>query len=89
MSYRTCLDVLGEPSTWRHSVTSSRHRPDMRDATIQDVFCNGSRLSLHTKSRQYGETMSVFHIPDADLRWRIMGRIKPGVSVLAFLRMAV
>ncbi|HKX98509.1 MAG TPA: hypothetical protein VJL86_02225 [Steroidobacteraceae bacterium] len=61
----------------------------MRDATIQDVFCSGAKLSLHTKSRQYGDTMTVFHIPSADLRWRIMGSIKPGVSVLVFLRMAV
>jgi hypothetical protein len=61
----------------------------MRDATLQDVFCTGSRLSLHTRSRLYGETMTVFHIPDADLRWRIMGRFKRGVSVLSFLRMPV
>ena len=89
MANRTFLDVLGEPSTWRHSVTSSRHRPDMRDATIEDAFCSGARLSLHTKSRQYGDTMTIFHIPDADLRWRILGKIKPGVSVLSFLRTAV
>lgn len=89
MAYRTFLDVLGEPSTWRHSVTSSRHRPDMRDSTIQDVFCNGAKLSLHTTSKQYGETMTVFHVPDADLRWRIMGQAKRGVSVFSFLRLAV
>ena len=89
MANRTFLDILGEPSTWRHTVTSSQHRPDMRDATIQDVFCTGSKLSLRTTSRQYGETMTVFHIPDVDLRWRIMGSITRGVSVFAFLRMAV
>ena len=89
MAYRTFRDVLGEPSTWSHSVTSSRHRPDMRDATIQDVFCTGPKLSLHTTSRQYGETMTVFHIPDANLRWHIMGAIQRGMGVLAFLRMAV
>lgn len=89
MAYRTLRDVLGEPSTWSHSITSSRLRPDMRDATIQDVFCTGSKLSLHTMSRQYGETMTVFHIPDANLRWRIMGAIQRGMSVLAFLRTAV
>ena len=89
MANRTFRDVLGEPSTWSHSVTSSRHRPDMRDATIQDVFCTGSKLSLHTRSRQFGETLTVFHIPDADLRWRIMGKITRGVNVLTFLRMAV
>ena len=61
----------------------------MRDATIQDVFCTGSKLSLHTRSRQYGETMTVFHIPDANLRWQIMGAIQRGMGVLAFLRMTV
>ena len=61
----------------------------MRDATIQDVFCTGSKLSLHTRSRQYGETMTVFHIPDANLRWQIMGAVQRGMGVLAFLRMTV
>jgi hypothetical protein len=61
----------------------------MRDATIQDVFCTGSKLSLHTNSRQFGETMTVFHIPDARLRWHIMGAIHRGMGVLAFLRTAV
>jgi hypothetical protein len=89
MASRTFRDVLGEPSTWCHSITSSRHRPDMRDATIQDVFCTGAKLSLHTRSRQYGETMTVFHIPDANLRWQIMGAVQRGMGVLAFLRMTV
>lgn len=89
MANRTFGDVLGEPSSWTHSITSSRHRPDMRDATIQDVFCTGSKLSLHTNSRQFGETMTVFHIPDARLRWHIMGAIHRGMGVLAFLRTAV
>jgi len=89
MADRTIRDVLGEPSTWIHSVTSSRHRPDMRDATIQDVFCTGCKLSLHTISRQYGETMTVFHIPDANLRWRIMGAIRRGMGVVSFLRTAI
>jgi hypothetical protein len=89
MADRSFRDVLGEPSTWTHSITSTRHRPDMRDATIQDVFCTGSKLSLHTKSTQYGETMTVFHIPDANLRWHVMGSIRRGMSVLSFLRMAV
>jgi hypothetical protein len=89
MAYRTFRDILGDPSTWIHSVTSSRHRPNMRDATIQDVFCTGPKLSLHTKSAQYGETMTVFHIPDAGLRWQIMGAIRRGMGVHTFLRTAV
>jgi hypothetical protein len=89
MAYRTFRDVLGEPSTWIHEVTSSRHRPDMRDATIQDVFCTGSKLSLHTRSRQYGETMTVFHVPDPNLRWKIMGAIQRGMEVSSFLRTVV
>jgi hypothetical protein len=28
MACRTFRDVLGEPSTWAHSATSTRHRPD-------------------------------------------------------------
>jgi hypothetical protein len=33
--------------------------------------------------------MTVFHIPDANLRWKIMGAIHRGMGVFAFLRTAV
>lgn len=85
MSGRTFRDVLGEPSTWSHSATSTRHRPDMRDATIKDVSCSGNKVSLHTRSIQYGDTLSVFHIPEHNLRERVMSALRPGTSVLKIL----
>jgi hypothetical protein len=89
MTFRTFRDVLGEPSTWSHSVTSTRHRPDMRDATIQDVSCTGNKVSLHTRSMQYGDTLSVFHIPERSLRERVLSAFRPGASVLKILGTAV
>jgi hypothetical protein len=89
MAYRTFRDVLGEPSTWSHSVTSTRHRPDMRDATIQDVSCTGNKVSLHTRSMQYGDTLSVFNIPERNLRERVLSAFRPGTSVLKILGTAV
>ena len=89
MSSRTFLDVLGEPSTWSHSTTSTRHRPDMRDATIQDVSCSGNKVSLHTRSMQYGDTLSVFNIPERQLRERVLSALRPGASVAKVLGTAV
>jgi hypothetical protein len=89
MAQRTFRDVLGEPSTWTHTTTSSRHRPDMRDATVLETFSIGSKVSLYTRSVQYGETLSVFHIPDGDLRARVLRALRPGSSVLSFLATAV
>lgn len=89
MTSRTIRDVLGEPSTWAHSATSTRHRPDMRDATIHDVSCTGSKVSLHTRSIQYGDTLTVFNIPERNLRERVLSELRPGANVLKFLGTAV
>lgn len=89
MAQRTFGDVLGEPSTWSHTVTSTRRRPDMRDATIQDVSCTGNKVSLHTRSIQYGDTLSVFNIPERDLRERVLRGLRPGASVIKVLGIAV
>ncbi len=85
MTHRTFRDVLGEPSTWTHAATSTRHRPDMRDATIKDVACHGSRISLSTRSILYGDTLTVFSIPEPVLRQRVLSAMRPGASVIAFL----
>jgi hypothetical protein len=85
MAQRTFRDVLGEPSTWLHSVTSTRRRPDLRDATIKKVFCSGSRVSLYTQSTQYGDTVSVFNIPEREIRERVLDALRTGSSVSKFL----
>ena len=89
MACRTFRDVLGEPSTWSHSVTSTRLRPDMRDATIQSITCSGNKVSLHTRSIQYGDTFSVFNIPERSLRERVLSALRPGASVQKVLGSAV
>jgi hypothetical protein len=89
MACRTFRDVLGEPSTWAHSATSTRHRPDMRDATIQDISCTGNKVSLHTRSMQYGDTLSTFNIPERNLRERVLTALRPGTSVQKILGTAV
>ncbi len=89
MASRTFRDVLGEPSTWSHSATSTRHRPDMRDATIHDVSCTGNKVSLHTRSIQYGDTLTIFNIPERHLRERVVSALRPVANVLKFLGTAV
>ena len=89
MTSRTFRDVLGEPSTWAHSATSTRHRPDMRDATIHDVSCTGNKVSLHTRSIQYGDTLTIFNIPERQLRERVLSALRPGANVHKFLGTAV
>lgn len=89
MTSRTFRDVLGEPSTWAHSATSTRHRPDMRDATIHDVSCTGNKVSLHTRSIQYGDTLTIFNIPERHLRERVLSALRPGANVFKFLGTSV
>jgi hypothetical protein len=89
MVSRTFREVLGDPSIWSHTATSSRHRPDMRNATIKDSFCVGNKFSLHTTSIQYGDTMSVFNIPERDLRERLWRAFQPGAKVLQVLETLV
>jgi hypothetical protein len=61
----------------------------MRDATIKNVFCSGSRVSLYTQSIQYGDTVSVFNIPERNIRERVMHALRPGSSVAKILETAV
>ena len=89
MANRTFREVLGDPSTWSHTATSSRHRPDMRNARIKNRFSVGNKFSLHTTSIQCGDTMSVFNIPERDLRERLWSASQPGTKVLRFLETAV
>jgi hypothetical protein len=57
----------------------------MRDATIRNVFCSGSKVSLYTQSIQYGDTVSVFNIPERDIRERVIQALRPGSSVTKIL----
>ena len=89
MLSRTFREVLGDPSIWSHTATSSRHRPDMRNATIKNSFCVGNKFSLHTTSIQYGDTMSEFNIPERGLRERLWRAFQPGARVLQVLETLV
>jgi hypothetical protein len=85
MDRRTVREVLGEPSTWSNSVTSSKRLPDMRDAEIVDVFCSGNEISMLTHSAKFGDTLSIFRVPQGDLRERVLGALRPGLAVLTTL----
>lgn len=86
---RTFREVLGDPSSWSHTATSTRHRPDMQNARIKNSFCVGNKFSLHTTSIQYGDTMSVFNIPERDLRERAWRAFQPGAKVFQVLETPV
>lgn len=89
MADRLFREVLGDPSNWTHTASSSRHRPDMQFARIKDRFCEGNKFSLQTTSIQFGDTMSVFDIPEHGLRERVWRACQPGTEVLHLLGTAV
>ena len=78
MDRKTVREVLGEPSTWSNSVTSTRRLPDMQDAQIVDIFCSGNEISVLTRSEKYDDTLSVFRIPNATDREGVIGELRPG-----------
>jgi hypothetical protein len=81
MDRKTVREVLGEPSTWSNSVTTAERLPDMDDARIMDVFCAGNEISMLTQSVRYGDTLSLFRVPDAALRERLLRALRPGEAV--------
>jgi hypothetical protein len=85
MTHVTVREVLGEPSTWSSAVTASEDLPNMRDAFIMDIYCSGNEISMLTISARYGDTLSVFRVPDPTIRERVIGALRPGESVIAAL----
>ena len=83
-------DVLGPPESWTDAISDQAiGMPDLRGATIVDVFENGKKLTLYARGVDGTETVSVFVIEDQDVRRKIATAIHPGVNVVAALQTAI
>jgi len=90
MGETTVCDVLGEPASWGNCISDEpAGSPDMRGATVLDVFVSRNELTLYTRGVNGSESATVFVIQDPDLRQKVATAIHPGVEVLAALRIAV
>ena len=83
-------DVLGEPESWGNCVSDQLvGLPDLRGATILDVFDTGEKLTLYARGADGTETVSVFVVEDQDVRRKIAAAMYPGADVLAALHAAI
>jgi len=90
MSETTVCGVLGEPASWENCISDElAGSPDMRGATVLDVFVSRNELTLYARSLNGTESATVFVIQDQDLRQKVATAMHPGADVLAALRVAV
>ena len=90
MNEATVCDVLGESASWANCISDELvGLPDMREATIVDVFVSRNELTLYAKGTNGAQSMAVFVIDDQDVRQKIAAAIHPPVGVLAALRLAI
>ena len=83
-------DVLGQPESWSDSISDQAiGLPDLRGATILDVFENGKKLTLYSRGVDGTETVSMFVIEDQDVRRKIATTMHPGANVVAALQAAI
>jgi hypothetical protein len=90
VSEATVCDVLGKPDLWVNCISDELSGlPDMRGATVLDVFVSRDQITLYARGSNGTESASVFVIQDQDLRQKIVMAMQPGVEVLAALRVAI
>jgi hypothetical protein len=83
-------DVLGELESWANCVSDQLiGLPDMRKATIVDVFVSRNEVTLYALGTNGAEAVAIFVIEDQDLRLKVATAMHPGVDVLAALRAAI
>ncbi len=80
-------DVLGQPESWTNCVSDQLiGLPDMRAATIGDVFVCRNKITLLVRGSDGAEAVAVFVIEDQELREKIAAVMRPGENVQAALR---
>jgi len=83
-------DVLGQPEAWTNCVSDQLvGLPDMREATIGDVFVCRNKLTLYVRGADGAEAVAVFVIDDQGLRQKIATAMQPGENVHAALRAGI
>lgn len=90
MGETTVCDVLGGPESWENCISDdAAGSPDMRGATVLDVFVSRNELTLYVRGANGTESATVFVIKDQDVRQKVVPAMHPGVDVLTALRVAV
>lgn len=90
MNEATVCDVLGEPASWANCISDQLvGLPDMRGATIVDLFVSRNELTLYAKGTNGAQSMAVFVIENQDLREKVATAIHPPIGVRAALRLAI
>ena len=83
-------DVLGNPESWANCVSDQLvGLPDLREATVVDVFVSRNELTLYAQETNGSESVTVFVIEDQDVRRKVATAMPPGVGVLAALQAAI
>jgi hypothetical protein len=83
-------DVLGEPESWANCISDELvGLPNLREATILDVFVSRNELALYALAATGAEAMAVFVIENQGLRKKIATVMRPGLNVSTALQAAI
>lgn len=83
-------DVLGEPESWANCISNELvGLPDLRAATILDVFVSRNELTLYALAANGAEAMAVFAIENTGLRNKIATVMQPGLDISTVLQAAI
>lgn len=90
MSETIVSDVLGEPESWANCISDELvGLPDLRAATILDVFVSPNALTLYAVAANGAEAVAVFDIENTGLRKKIATAMQPGLDVSTALKAAI
>ena len=82
MSLRSLRDLFGDPEGWENHISDGvDDMPDMKEATILDVFVSGNQVAVYTRNFEGVEALSIFFIDDPEVRARVASASRPGASV--------
>ena len=82
----TARDVLGDPVAWPFCISDDPNGiPDLRGATIEDIFITQKWLYLYMHETSGCEAVAVFFIDDQDLREKIALALRSAADLLAAL----
>lgn len=90
MSETIVSDVLGLPESWVNCISDElAGLPNLREATILDVFVSRNELTLYASAANGSEALAVFVIDDQGLRKKIATVMQTGLAVSTALQAAI
>lgn len=90
MSETIVSDLRRESESWVNCTSDDLGGlPDIRGATIVDVFVSRNEVTLYALGRNGAQSLAVFVIEDQEIRQKVVSAMHPGVDVLSALRAAI